>query len=168
VTVDSRNQAFFSPTALKFTLLSMTTLGLYQLYWFYRNWIVIKSRSGEDLMPFWRAFFAPLWAYSCFRHIRQAAALNSIAGPPNIGLLAIGYFILTALWRSPDPYWLVCFLSFIPLLPANAAIIRINERIVGEAAVSARISGWEWVILVVGGLLLVLSVIGAFMPPPAV
>ena len=36
--------------------------GIYNIYWSYKNWQRIKSRSREDISPFWRAFFAGMTA----------------------------------------------------------------------------------------------------------
>ncbi len=45
----------------KFIVLSVCSLGIYELYWCYQNWKRLKQASGERLSPFWRAVFAPLW-----------------------------------------------------------------------------------------------------------
>jgi len=36
------------------------------------------ANGKRYIMPFWREFFAPLWAYSCFKHIKTAAVENDI------------------------------------------------------------------------------------------
>ena len=51
-----------SPT--KFMLLSVLTLTLYFVYWFYRNWKLIAQRDPSSIMPFWRAFFSPIWTFA--------------------------------------------------------------------------------------------------------
>lgn len=155
---------FFTASPLKLVLMSLCTLGLYELYWFYRNWVLIKARTGEDLMPFWRAFFAPLWAYSCFKHIHAAAAENGTPAPPPSALLAAAYFILQAMWRLPDAYWLISIFSFVPLLLANTAAIAINRKAAGDGHDNAHFSAWNWVGLVAGGLLFLLAVVGSFLP----
>jgi hypothetical protein len=155
---------FFTPSTLKLVLMSVCTFGIYELYWFYKNWVLIKARTNQDLMPFWRAFFAPLWAYSCFKNVKLAAEEKGISPPSSIGLFAVFYFVLQALWRLPDPYWLISYLSFAPLIPVNKAALAINKKIGGENYENSKFTTWNWVGLVGGGLLFVFSIIGAFLP----
>ena len=115
-------------------------------------------------MPFWRAVFAPLWAYSCFKHIKNSANENNVPESLSIGLLAIVYFVLQALWRLPDPYWLVSFFSFTLLLPANSVALNINKYLISDFKNNETFSGWNWVGVVLGGLLFILSLIGTLMP----
>ena len=50
--------AFFAVSPLKLIVMSTATLGIYELYWFYKNWKLIKQRTESNIMPFWRAFLA--------------------------------------------------------------------------------------------------------------
>jgi hypothetical protein len=43
-----------------------------------------------NIIPFWRAFFAPLWAYSCFKHIKTVAGERNIEKSLSIGFLGFG------------------------------------------------------------------------------
>src|SRR5258708_1698326 len=45
---------FFSVSLLKLLVMSTVTLGLYDLYWFYKNWTFVKERTARDISPFWR------------------------------------------------------------------------------------------------------------------
>ena len=119
--VSASGISFFSATPLKFVVMSICTLGIYQLYWFYKNWKLIKERTGQEIWPFWRAFFCPIWAYSCFKEINSRTG----GGLP-IGLLAIAYFAISVVWKLPDPYWLISLFSFLPLIPVNSvALVKI-------------------------------------------
>lgn len=155
---------FFTTSTFKLAVMSICTFGIYELYWFYKNWVLIKERTGQNIMPFWRAFFAPLWAYSCFKHIKSSANENSVPESLSIGLLSIVYFVLQALWKLPDPYWLVSFFSFTLLIPANSVAININKHLISDFNNNEAFSGWNWVGVVLGGLLFLLSLIGTFMP----
>lgn len=155
---------FFTPSTLKFVLMSVCTFGIYELYWFYKNWILIKERTNQEMMPFWRAVFAPLWAYSCFKHIKLAAEERGNSAPPSIGLLAIVYFVLQAMWRLPDPYWLIFILSFAPIIPINTVALAINQNIGDKNYENSTFSTWNWVGLIGGGLFVVLAIIGTFLP----
>lgn len=155
---------FFTTSTLKLSLMSICTFGIYELYWFYKNWVLIKKRTRQNIMPFWRAFFAPIWAYSCFKHIKTSAGESNVQESLSIGLLAVVYFILQALWRLPDPFWLISFLSFALIIPANSVALNINNNLISDFKNNEEFSGWNWVGLVLGGTLFVLSLIGTFVP----
>lgn len=155
---------FFTTSTLKLVLMSICTLGIYELFWFYKNWVLIKKRTEQNIMPFWRAFFAPLWAYSCFKHIKSSAEENKIQKSLSIGLFAFTYFILQVSVRIPDPFWLISFLSVALLIPINNVALRVNKHLVPDFVNNERFSGWNWVGLVLGGLIFVLSLLGAFLP----
>jgi hypothetical protein len=91
----------------KFIVLSICTFGIYELYWCYQNWKRLKTSSGENLSPFWRAFFAPLWGFSLFKRIRAEAVSAGVPVEWNSGVLATFYLVLTITWRLPDPWWLI-------------------------------------------------------------
>lgn len=163
-TNEVRQLYFFTPSNGKLVLMSVCTFGIYELYWFYKNWVLIKQRTGQSLIPFWRAFFAPIWAYSCFEHMKQDS--QQYGGPklPGIALLAILYFLLQASWRLPDPYWLISIVSVIAIIPANTTALAVNG-ISGVANYKNAYFSWlNRLAVAFGGLLLVLAVVGTLMP----
>jgi hypothetical protein len=123
------NQApCFPVSLLKLTVMSICTFGLYELYWFYENWKLIKQRQRSNIVPFWRAFFAPFFCYQCFDEIREEARKLGLTPLPPAGPLAAGWIITIVLGgRLPDPYWLVTFLAFVFILPVQALANRINS-----------------------------------------
>jgi hypothetical protein len=48
---------FFAVSIPKFIVLSICSIGIYDLYWFYKNWQLVRAREQSDISPFWRAFF---------------------------------------------------------------------------------------------------------------
>ena len=155
---------FFTTSTFKLAVMSLCTFGIYELFWFYMNWVLIKERTRQDMRPFWRAFFAPLWAYSCFSHIKNFADDNNMHESLPAAQLAIGYFIVHALWKLPDPYWFVTFFSFVLLIPANSAAENVNRSLISDFKNNDTFSVWNWVGIILGGLLFLLSLIGTFMP----
>jgi hypothetical protein len=119
-------QAYFTAGAMKFSLMSLTTFGIYEPYWFYRNWRIIRDREQSQISPFWRACFAPIWTFSMGSRLTKEAKDQNI--PLGLPVVALGviYLLLNALWRLPDPYWLVTTLTFIPLLLFDFAARRLN------------------------------------------
>ncbi len=156
--------AYFPVSATKFVVLSLCSLGLYELYWFYQHWKLERERTGENLSPFWRAFFSPLFALSLFNRIRDFGAQRSTRVGYSPGALAVAFFALQISWRLPDPYWLISMLAFLPLLPVRTAVASINSAYAPEASTNAKFSGANIALVVFGGLVLILAIAGTFLP----
>ena len=156
---------YFSVSSVKLAIMSICTFGLYELYWFYNNWVHIKNTQNPDIMPFWRTFFAPLWAFSAFRYIQNKANDEKLELNIYAAFLAIAYFIIQALWQLPNEYSLLSLLSFLPLMIANNATTKINEKEINNFVQNDKIKGWNWLAIILGGTLLIMSIIGTFMDP---
>ncbi len=155
---------FFTTSTLKLTLMSICTVGIYELYWFYKNWALIKERTGQNIMPFWRAFFAPACALMCFKHIKTSAENSNIQESLSIRFLAFMYLILLLLWRLPDPFWLISFFGFALIIPVNNVALKVNNKLITDFKNNEKFSGWNWLALVLGGLLFLMMLIGTFLP----
>lgn len=161
---ESGEPVYFPVGTLKLTLMVLGSLGLYQLYWFYKNWKCMQRNDNEKLLAPVRAFFYPLMSYFLFRRIRDHAASAQVDAGLAAGPLAFAVFVLAGLQRLPDPWWLLTLLSFLPLLPVQAAVNRINLKLAPGIDPNTRYSGWNIALLAVGGLLLVAAVYGTFFP----
>jgi hypothetical protein len=160
----AQGAAYFPVSALKLALMSVATLGLYEIYWFYKNWKAMQE-SGEKLNAPIRAVFYPLTAYWLFRHIRQRAAAAGVEAGFHAGALATALFFLSGLtWRLPDPWWLISYAAFALLLPVRSAIERINEKAAPGAGHNARFSGWNIFGLVLGAVMFALIILGLVLP----
>lgn len=87
---------FFAISPLKLFVLSFFTVGLYTIYWFYRNWKAVHEDTGEPLSPFWRAIFSTFTAFFLFRKVARAVAGKPHAKAYRHGLMAT-LFIFTDL-----------------------------------------------------------------------
>jgi hypothetical protein len=155
---------FFAVSLLKLTVLSLVTIGIYELYWFYRHWMRIRERGEPNIMPFWRAFFAVIYCYPCFARIKLAGVRSRIGAAPPFGLLAICYILAKLSWKLSGPFLLISLLAVVFLLPIQSYVNRINAADSPEHDPNSRFSRWNWVAVVVGGICFILAVIGSFMP----
>jgi len=119
---------YFAVSKAKLIVLSLVTLGLYEIYWFYKNWKLMKRRTGHNIRPFWRALFAVFFCHSLFKSVQESAISHDCQSSLSPGWLAFLYIALTVAWRLPDPYGLVSLLTFLPLLPVQGAINEMNAR----------------------------------------
>ena len=155
---------FFPVGELKLALMSIVTLGLYEVYWFYKNWKCVQRNSGEKVSAPLRAIFYPVISYPLFKRIRSHAKTSGVEADFPAGALACAVFVMTLLWRLPDPWWLAGFLGVAPLLPVQGAANAVNRKLAPAADANTAFSGWNILGLVGGGLVVVLAIIGAFVP----
>jgi hypothetical protein len=155
---------FFAVSRTKLFVMSFCTLGLYELYWFYKNWQRVKQRKYENITPLLRAIFPVFFCYSLFHRIRRYRS-DLPSNELTAGPLATVWIICSLTWRLPEPYFLLSYIAIFALLPVQKAINDINEEEVPGHDRNSRFSAWNWVAVVVGGLLALMSIFGAFVAP---
>lgn len=124
-----QNQGILMPVGLlKLTILSMTTLGLYQAYWMYRNWRYLKKLHRTKIRPNGRADYPFFFVYPLFKQIR-ALGLSIEPAVPSIApfWLFAAWVGLTLLVNLPDPYYFMGTLDVLPLLCVQAYVNKLNQ-----------------------------------------
>lgn len=162
--VDKTPIQFFTVSPLKFTVMSIVTLGLYELYWIYKNWKIISDRRNLNLKPFWRAFFAYFYIYPLLDFIRKNGNEQGHSSDLKAGPIAAAWIIISLTWKLPDPLSLITMLAFITLIPAVKDIQRQTELISPGADTNSKFSVLNWVGIVIGGFIFIMAVIGSFFP----
>lgn len=153
-----------------FVLLSIATLGIYEIYWFYRNWKQLKFHKNLDISPGWRTvgLFVPIYgivlAYRQLKDIRDFSREAGIVKTYSPGWILFGWLILTALWKLPDPFWFLSFLSVWPLTVVQCILNSYWAKEQSGYPEKTKFSGGQIALLVIGGIILILAVIGTFIP----
>jgi hypothetical protein len=159
----------FAVSTHKLIVLSLCTFNLYALYWCYQNWKRLKRHEGDArIRPFWRAVFANLWGFALFTRVRHIATSNGVATDWSPALLAAFYFVFTALWRLPDPWWLLTYASVLFLIPVQQTARRVNDlygRFTTEDR-NERYTAKNIVAIAIGGPLFLLAIVGTFLDAP--
>ena len=155
----------FAVSITKLVVMSIATLGLYQLYWFYQHWAAIKRRTKQDVSPVWRAIFGVFWCYSCFREIDEEARRHDAANKLPFGALAATWIVLTLVSRLPDPYWVVSLLAFVVLVPVQKQANALNAQLAPEADRNSRFNWMNITWLAISVPILALAMIGLMLPP---
>lgn len=152
---------FHAMPVWKLVVMSMCTFGFYELYWCYRNWCRVRERTGRILSPFWRAFFAPFWAFSLFEEVEDLATSRRMRVEWSGGLLAIVFFVLSAIGRLPDPWWLLSFFAWIPLVPVQGTIndLAAERGVQPDASIEAK----HIIAMVIGGLFFAFAAFGTLV-----
>ncbi len=151
---------FFAVSPVKLVVLSVCTLGLYQIYWFYKHWVLIKEHSEPLIVPWARAFFGFFWCYSCFEFIREDERHLDVEPKLPAGPLAIGWIAASLAWRLPGLYSLIGFLAPLLLVPVQQHVNHINALVAPDHNKNARFSAWNWLAVVAGGIFIGLMVLG--------
>jgi hypothetical protein len=153
---------FFDVSIPKLLVLSVCSLGIYELYWFYRNWQIVRARERSDISPFWRAGLGFIYCYALFKRVREYDAQAGSTGALPAGALAAGWIVVTCLWQLPDRYSLAANLSCLFMLPVQAAANRLNGI---AGARNGNFTVWNWLTVALGGTVLVLDALGVFAVP---
>lgn len=148
-----------------FCLLSFFTFGLYNLYWFYKNWRFFKDLYGWDIYPFWRSVFAVFFAHALLERINDLAVEK---GHPGIrsDAYATGYVALAIVQRVLDrmlPAEVVMLslllMPYLFLIPSVKQLNFIYEQ-ANPGVYRPVFSAGELVALLLGGLAVGLVIIG--------
>ena len=155
---------FYSVSTLKYVVMSVCTLRLYEVYWFYMNWQLVKRRDRSNIWPVPRALFAIFFCYQLLDRMRRDGAANEVANAPALDWLAIGWIVLSLCWKLPAPYYLISLLALFTLAPAQGYANRINAKVVPGHRPNRRFTLLNCVGVLLGGAFLILAIIGSFDP----
>lgn len=86
--------AFYVVGTMKFLLLYVATLGMYSIYWFYRNWSNYRDATREDIWPIPRAIFSVFFTHALFRAVEERLRANGRDYGWSPGVLATFIVIL--------------------------------------------------------------------------
>jgi hypothetical protein len=158
-----RELPFFAVATHKFLVMCLVTLGLYQYYWFYKQWRCLARGSRTPVSPFWRTFFAPFWGFSLFAQVEVRAQREQVPVRWNDVALGIAYLLLPMTWRLPGAWSLISLLAFLPLIPVQRTIDRINARNAGGPLPNRGYTGANVVGIIIGSGVVMLVLAGAML-----
>lgn len=150
---------FFAVSTRKLAVMFLCTFSLYQYFWFYKNWQMVRLRTGEQITPVLRTFFAVFFCHALFSRIRdQGASLGATrlaAGP-----LAALWIVLALMGNLPEPWFFLGFFSLVPLLTVQTVVNDINQAASPGHDPNDRFSPFNWVAIVIGVLFTAMALIG--------
>ncbi|MBI2990466.1 MAG: hypothetical protein HYY51_04780 [Candidatus Magasanikbacteria bacterium] len=154
---------FMVNSALKVALLSVSTFGLYELYWFWINWNVVKEKEKTKIWPIGRALFSVIFCFPLFKKILSEASETSNPKKFTALQLAFIYIFLSFLGILPNPYWILGIMTFYPLMEIQS-IINKNAKTEQPKAQNTFFSDFstlELSIIVIGSILLAVGIASA-------
>lgn len=158
---------FFAVSLRKLTVMSLCTLGYYRLYWLYRNWRHIRANGEPFISPARRTVLDVFYLYACLSRIDQRGRAVGVTPTFSAGLLTTGFIATASLGWLPSPYSAAGVLEFVFLLPVQACANRINQAVAPGHAPNARILGWDWLVVLLGGLVWMGTMIAVFLSQKA-
>lgn len=93
--LQENSRAFFSVSPRKLAIMFWSTLGLYQIYLFYKNWALQKQATGADVMPVMRGIFAIFFAHELYQRADACLTEHGEKHDWDINALATTFIILT-------------------------------------------------------------------------
>lgn len=154
---------FISP--VKLALLSVTTFGIYIIYWFYKQWWALKKFKKLTIYPFIMALFAPFTSYNLFNEIflLKNPQVNTKNDLP--GILSTIYFLLNFIGgignQLQNPFQIVLFMLFLPLIPVQNFINSLASDEIKQKN-PGKFNRWEMIILIIGGILFTITISSYF------
>ena len=170
---------FFPVSEGKLMTLYIVSLGLYGVYWFYKNWKLQEPLMDKKIYPFWRAIFSIFFTHALFRRINAQATGLEKKHRFNANVLATFFVVTIVVSHLLDnisnhsttlvgmmnstviitSIILLC-LSVYPMLKVQATVNRINGDMLGY--LNHKYSVWNYLLIVVGILLWLLIGMGIF------
>lgn len=151
---------YFPVARQKLIVMSLSTLSLYQIYWFYKNFQRVNARAGSGASPFWRAVAAPLTAHGLFAAVRTDARSRFIEVDWSSAGLAAIYFALTLCCFLDYPWWTIALASVFALVPVHATMDAVNRQVSPGAPRNDRFSATDIAVMAVG---LALTILGLYL-----
>lgn len=106
--------AWMAVAPWKLILMSIATVNLYQLYWFYKQWRAVRD-SGDDVRPVARAIFGVIFCYPLFQRVVTSAAAMAAPSAEPVFLAAVYIVLCISAQFLPFPYAMLAGLSVVPL-----------------------------------------------------
>lgn len=153
---------YYSVSTRKFALLAVCTLGVFQIFWFYTNWALIRDQQRRRLIPIVRAIFPYFFCRQLFKmalESAQSVGYDQKYSPWGLTATFIFFCLLVLL---PDPLWFASLFSFVPLLTVQQAMNFTNSKLDSEFIENDKLSPIQLVLAVVGGVFLLLGIVATF------
>lgn len=165
---------FFPTSQKKLLVLYFATLGMYPIYWFYKNWKLQKESYGENVIPPLRSIFYIFFTHSLFGKVEQAAQAKGLDKTIDAGMLATIFVSLTVIsnilervTRDSEVIAMLDYVSIIllcvivwPLSKIQGLANKVNED--PEGKLNSSFSFYNFIFILLGIPVWLLIFVGIF------
>ena len=162
---DGTPPVFFAVGTAKLLTMTAATLGLYQVFWFYQQWRLVRARDGSAILPVPRAIFGLFFCHKLFARIAADGRAQGLSDPP-ASWLATAWVVGCIVWRLPGPAAFLGMLSWLTLLPMQDYANRLNAKVAPGHDRNTRLSWINWIVVLVAAGFYGLVLIGLLAPAP--
>ncbi|WP_018150460.1 hypothetical protein [Leeia oryzae] len=141
---------YFAVSTFKLMVMSLATLGFYELFWFLKHWQRVKERERSAIWIIPRSLFAVLFSYALFRRIATSQKERQLAPSLAAAFWALCLFMFNAAMFLPGNWSLLNFLSLVPLLVTQAAANQVNKHDVPDHDPNSTFSPLNKLVLWIG------------------
>ncbi len=139
--IASEKEQFFTVSVQKLIIMVVFTMGLYYVYWFYKNYMIIKKNTQSKTWPIARGFFYVFFTHDLFKSISATIIEKEIESDfysrkeasTFVGLVILQRLIERFMPNKPEYIFIgtvlsltVFFLSLFPLCKVQKLINQIN------------------------------------------
>ncbi|WP_127585264.1 DUF4234 domain-containing protein [Paenibacillus koleovorans] len=149
-------------------LLTVLTFGLYQMVWIYKTWKQLCKHNNWNINYVFRTVFTfiPIIGFiivpSMFKRIKMLLKQKEIELRIYPVPFMLTFYVLNALFRLPSQYWLLGFLSIIPIAYTQYGLNIYWRKEQMNHVVISRFTKRQWILITLGSLLWILTLIGMF------
>ncbi|MBC9251548.1 hypothetical protein A9179_14850 [Pseudomonas alcaligenes] len=167
--------AFFVTSTRKMAILYIATLGLYTLYWGYKQWDSQRlSMQPKHIMPVWRSIFIVFFMHSLSRRICERLHKQGMVGESGSGAATLFVFlvvvssVLSSVTSRSDLPAILDVLAMVLQLASLLPMLNI-QRLANlasddpDGASNDSLSGSNIGFIIVGGLFWLLYLLGLAM-----
>jgi len=149
----------------KFIILSIVTIGLYELWWIYKSWRFFQAKEKSEIMPAIRTVFSIIFLIPLFNKILKLAKRNGYKHVYVSVFLFVGILITNLLVLLPTPFSLIAIISFVFLIPPFKALNFAVDYCEGFTVnIQNSFSRRQIFLLIIGGILWILIGVGIISP----
>ena len=169
LTFGTKDPQWFLVGGAKLAVMMVVTLGLYQLYWFYKQWDRVRD-AGDNVAPAARAIFTIVFCYSLFRRIIDSTHAVGVQTRLPPLLLTLGFLLPSLIARANGPEALLGFLAIVSLVAVQriATAVALAQGSTEDRNTRLTRANWAWIAALVGTfVIMVLAIaLGIAVPPP--
>ncbi|HEY9774086.1 MAG TPA: hypothetical protein V6C81_09800 [Planktothrix sp.] len=157
---------FFYLAPRKLVLLSILSFGVYDLWWFFKNWLFANEKLGLKLSPGLRAIFPVIWNLPLFNLIRKVSQENGVTGRfPTVSIFVL-WLCLQIICRFCDGPAFLFFVALcaLPLWAVQKHINNLNKAVHPNAVPNSAFTAGNWVMIVLGAMCWISYIVGIAAP----